>query len=567
MDYATDLEVLIGGPAGSGVFATGAVAAKTLLQHGYDVFTTNEYPSTIRGGHQWVLVRAKLNGKAFSHRGTPDAILALDAHTALEHGGRLKDRGAILCDESVAQTLNMHRIVPLPLSKIIKEAGAPPVAVNMAGLGALLGMLGCDLELLLNAVKRQWEKARVAELNVKVAELGYEEGVKHGSMLSFKVRRVEAKQRLLLDGNSAVALGALAGGMSFFTAYPITPASPILHFLAEVQEECGIIVVQAECELSSINMAIGAAFAGARAVVATSGPGLSLMAEALGAAAMTETPIVIVNVQRSGPSTGLPTHTAQGDLRFAIHASHGEFPRVVLAPGDPVEAYQLSCEALNLAWKFQVPVILLTDKFLAESHWTVHELPEVELQDADFYQPEPSVKYARYKLTEDGVSPLVFPGVKGVRIYTNTNEHDEQGFVTVDPAVVKLMQEKRFRKLKELSKLSESRGVKVYGEGDTALVVWGSVKSVAMEALEKVEGVKLVQVIWLEPFPRRSLAKEIEGCKVLVAENNFTSQLVSLMRENLKLEPHAVLNKYDGRPFSPQELNEFMKANAGGFHG
>lgn len=562
---AGELAILVGGPAGSGVFATGAIAARALLYHGYNVFSTNEYPSTIRGGHQWVLVRGRVEEPVYAHCRLIDALLALDAETIKLHEARLREGGVIICDESVAEGVRTSkRIAALSLREVVEKAGAPLVAVNVAGLSALLAMMGARLEPLLEAVKNYYRgRERLAELNVRVATLAYEVGAKLEALSSLKLRYEPRAGRLLIDGNSAVALGSLAGGMSFFAAYPITPASPILHFLAEVQEEAGIITVQAECELAAINMAVGAAYAGARAVVATSGPGFSLMVEALGEAAMTETPIVIVNVQRAGPSTGLPTHTAQGDLRFTIHASHGEFPRIVLAPGDPVEAYQLACEALNLAWRFQVPVILLTDKYLGESYWTVNGLPSVEPEEGSIIVGEAPANYARYRVTESGISPMLLPGTRGARVYANANEHDERGFVTTDPETVKRMQEKRFRKLQMLKALAEEKGVKVYGTGRVALLVWGSTKIVAMEALKELEGVKLVQVIWLEPFPVQSLGRVLEGCKVVVAENNATGQLASLLREHLLLEPSSLLLRYDGRQLEPEEIVEFVRGGRG----
>ncbi len=556
-----ELSILVGGPAGAGVFATGSIAARALLYHGYSVFATNEYPSLIRGGHQWVLVRARMGEPVYAHRRRLDAILALDAETIRLHAGRLSEGGLVVCDERVAERAHGGRVLALPLVELAREAGAPPVAANVVGLGALLAAAGGRLEPLLEAVRRHYRgRGDLAEANARAASLGYREGSRAGLALGARIAYAPRGGRLLLDGNSAVALGALAGGMSFFAAYPITPASPMLHLLAEVQRELGIVVVQAECELAAINMAIGAAYAGARAVVATSGPGFSLMAESLGEAAMAEVPIVVVDVQRAGPSTGLPTHTAQGDLRFAIHASHGEFPRAVIAPGDPVEAYELACEALNIAWLLQVPVVLLTDKFLGESYWTVDGLPEVGPAEGSVVRGRAPSGYARYAITGDGVSPMLVPGSEGARVYANTNEHDEHGYVTTDPTTVKAMQEKRFRKLAKLREMAEREGVKTYGSGSVALLVWGSTKMVALEALRELSGVKVVQVVWLEPFPAGALRRALEGCReVLVAENNATGQLASLVRQHLLLEPRAVLLRYDGRPLEPEELVEFVR--------
>lgn len=552
-----EVSILIGGPAGSGVFLTSLITAKVLKNHGYRVFATNEYPSLIRGGHQWGLVRASTD-EIYSHRKRVDVLLALDAETVNLHIRELNERGVAVCDESIKGSLKSDsRVLSEPFLQLVKDAGAPQVSLNMAELGYALGILDGDLQTLIAVIKEHF-KGAYAEVNARVAQLGYMLASHAGSHFPVKIKRLPLRPGVLLDGNRAVALGALAGSMTFFAAYPMTPASPILHFLAEIQEEAGIVVVQPECEIAAINMAIGAAYAGARTLVATSGGGFSLMVEALGQAGMAEVPVVIVNVQRPGPSTGLPTHTAQGDLRFVIHASQGEFPRVVLSPGDPLEAFTLTCEALNVAWRYQVPVILLSDKFLGESYWTVDEIPKAEPVEENVIRENFQEGYARYRVTESGISPMAIPGIKGVVVCINANEHDEYGFVTTDPDTVKMMQEKRLRKIALLRREAEQKGVKVYGEGNVALAVWGSVKTIALEALKNLNGVKVVQVVWLEPFPKEAFRSAVKGAKLLVAENNATGQLVSLIREHLLMEPDAVLLKYNGRQFYPEEIEDFV---------
>ncbi|MEM1509241.1 MAG: 2-oxoacid:acceptor oxidoreductase subunit alpha [Thermofilaceae archaeon] len=557
-----EVSILIGGPAGSGVFLTSLITAKVLKNHGYRVFTTNEYPSLIRGGHQWGLVRAS-RSEIYSHRKGVDILLALDEATINLHIRELNEYGVVVCDENIKNSLKTDsRVLSAPFLQLVENAGAPRISLNMAELGYALGILEADLQTLIEVIKEHF-KGAYASVNARVAQLSYKLASHASSRLPVKIKRLPVRPGVLLDGNRAVALGALAGNMTFFSAYPMTPASPILHFLAEIQEEVGVVVVQPECEIAAINMAIGAAYAGARALVATSGGGFSLMVEALGQAGMAEVPVVIVNVQRPGPSTGLPTHTAQGDLRFTIHASQGEFPRVVLSPGDPLEAFTLTCEALNIAWRYQVPVILLSDKFLGESYWTVDELPKVQPVEGSVIRENFQGGYARYRVTEDGVSPMAIPGTKGVIVCVNANEHDEYGFVTTDPDTVKVMQEKRLRKIALLYREAEQKGVKVYGEGEVALTVWGSVKSVALEALKNLEGVKVVQVVWLEPFPKEAFKIAVKGSKLLVAENNATGQLVSLIREHLLVEPDAVLLKYNGRQFYPEEIEDFVRSEVG----
>lgn len=557
-----NLYLLVAGPAGAGVFVTSGILGRTLLKHGYEVFITNEYPSLIRGGQQWALVVASLEEPVYSHRRRVDLLLALDRQALASNLAKLGSGGLAVCDIA-DKGVDDPRVIPLPLREIVKEAGAPAVSVNTVGAGVLIGALGGDVELLKSAVASQFRSREVAELNMRLAEKGYAMGVELKSRTRLHLKRLESPERLLIDGNSALALGLLAGGMTVFFSYPMTPASPILHFLAEIQKELGIVVFQPESELAAINMAIGAAYAGARAAVATSGGGFSLMVEALGQAAMTETPIVIVNVQRPGPSTGMPTHTAQGDLRFVIHASQGEFPRVVLAPSNPLEAYELGCEAMNIAWKYQVPVIILSDKFLAESHWTVSGMPKLEPEEGKLLRGEVQGDYARYRVTEDGVSPMAIPGTRGALVYANTSEHDEYGVGTIEPKLVRTMQEKRFLKLRALRAEAERKGVKVYGDGEVALLTWGSTTMVVREALRELKGVKLVQLVWLDPFPVERCAREVAGRKILVVENNMKGQLVSLIREHILRQPEGFLGRYDGRPLDPEEIAEFVRAHRG----
>ncbi len=554
------LSILVAGPAGAGVFAASLIIGRVLFRHGVNVFITNEYPSLIRGGNQWALIRSSPDEYIFSHRRLVDIVLALDNYSARAYISKLSERGIILCDEKdCGQNSNEH-VRAFPFRKVLEEYKAPQVALNTLASGVIFGILGASKDTVSEVISEQFKhRKEYAELNLKLINKGYELGVALSvGQFPQLSKKVEEKKRLLIDGNSSVALGALAAGMSFFAAYPMTPASPILHFLAEIQRDYGIVVFQPESELAAINMAIGAAYAGARAMVATSGGGFSLMVEALGQAAMTETPIVIVEVQRPGPSTGLPTHTAQGDLRFVIHASQGEFPRVVLAPGDPGEAFTLSFKAMEIAWRYQVPVILLSDKFLAESYWSIDEFPSLTPSPGSVIRGEYQGDYARYRITEDGVSPMALPGTKNALVYANSSEHDEYGGGTIDPQMVRAMNEKRFRKYESLKSIAEKEGVKTYGKGDKIIVTWGSTKMPILEALKSLKDIRVVQVLWLEPFPEEALRQELAGSQFVVIENNMTGQLVSVIREKLLVKPHGFLGKYDGRPFDPEEIESYI---------
>ena len=556
-----DFTFLVGGPAGAGVMLTGRVASKALVRGGYWVFATNEYPSLVRGGHNWFLARV-CERRVYAQRLPIDVLIALDEMTVERHAPNLSERAAVIAERASIRTA---LTVSVPMSQIVKEEGAPLVARNMVALGAFFGLLGYDLNLVEETVRSEFKRRsrQVVDLNVRLVKRGYSYGREYEGALGFRLPHTSNSKRLFLTGNDATALGALAAGMRFYAAYPMTPASPILHFLAAIEEDAGIVVVQPESEIAAINMVIGAAYAGARAMTATSGGGFSLMVEAFGQAGMTETPIVVVEVQRPGPSTGLPTYTSQGDLRFVLHASQGEFPRFVIAPGDVDEAFYLTAEAFNLAERYQVPVVVLTDKYLAESYHTTQPFDATSMRiERGKLAEEGSVK--RYAITEDGISPRAFPGTPRAVVRANTSEHDEEGFGCSDPAVVRAMVEKRQRKFERMREEVEARSdsVKTYGyeEPDVTILLWGSVKGPALEALRELEerGIRaaVVQVVFLAPFPTNRLRAELEGlgAPCLLVENNATAQLGSLMREHLLFSPDEVLLKYDGRPFYPHEI-------------
>jgi 2-oxoglutarate ferredoxin oxidoreductase subunit alpha len=377
---------------------------------------------------------------------------------------------------------------------------------------------------------------------------------------------------MLLNGNEAVSLGAIQAGCKFYAAYPMTPATGILHFMAPLDREYDMIVIQAESEIAAINMVAGASFAGVRAMTATSGGGFCLMSEGLGMTGMTETPAVIVLAQRPGPSTGLPTYSGQGDLRFAIHASQGEFPRVVIAPGDVEECLYKTMEAFNLAEKFQIPAILITDKYLVESH-AAAELFDLKrigidrglLLTENEYLAEN--EYARHKFTEDGVSPRAMPGMKGAIVRTNADEHNESGYTTEDPELTTKMADKRFKKLDGLVKYLENyRTTKFYGprEADITILGWGSTKGPIREAMKILSNedskINYLQILYLNPFPVDDVQKVLKSAKkTAVVENNKTSQLTGLIREHLLMTIDHKILKYDGRPFNPVELSQRIK--------
>ncbi len=573
------ISVLIGGEAGAGITRSGFLFAKACLRGGLHVFGTNDYQSLIRGGHNFYIVRADAE-EVYSQADTIDLLLALNKETILLHkdelvpgGGIVYDAEAIvLSDEELGR--DDLKLYSVPLIEIVKELEGELIMQNTVALGAAVALLDYDLKIL-NAVLRDTFKPKVAELNVKAAKKGYDYAQEnYADDFDYRLQRtaLAGKRKIFLTGNEAIGLAAIRAGCKFYAAYPMTPATPLLHFLAPLDREYSMIVMQAESEIAAINIIAGASFAGVRAMTATSGGGFCLMSEGLGMIGMTETPVVIMLAQRPGPSTGLPTYTGQGDLRFVIHASQGEFPRVVIAPGDVKECFYETLEAFNLAERFQMPSIIITDKYLVESHGDTKPFEEnriridrgLLLTDDKYMREE---EYLRHKFTEDGVSPRLMPGTIGAIVRTSANEHDEHGFTTDDPELTTKMAHKRFEKLDALAKyLKNYETTKFYGpeDADATILAWGSTKGPIREAMKILskEGVKVnyLQIIYLTPFPVDRVQKILKSAKTtVVVENNKTSQLSSLINEHLLMDIEHKILKYDGRPFNPRELSQRIK--------
>mgnify|MGYP000085342119 CR=1 FL=1 len=560
-----ELSFLVGGEAGMGVMVSGRVLSKAFVRGGYHVFATNEYPSLIRGGHNFYLARVS-DEKVWSQVKRVDLLIALDRLTVERHEEKLHGGSVTIIDSRDSKGVEaLDHLVEVPMSGIVKKANVPLILRNAVALGAAIAVLDYDLNLLFD-VMRDTFREKLLEKNVEVARIGYEYVKETYNVSSFriKLKPIENSKRLFMTGNESIALGALRSGMKIFAAYPMTPASPILHFLARLQKDFDVVVLQPESELAAINIVIGSWFAGVRAMTATSGGGFSLMTEAFGQAGITEIPVVVVLAQRQGPSTGLPTYTSQGDLRFVLHASQGEFPRVIIAPGDIEEAFYLTVEAFNIAERYQLPVVVLVDKYLAESYSSVDpfDLDKAKVVRGDIISGMyEGSEYKRYQLTETGISPVVIPGTKGAVVKVNSSEHDEYGFTCEDPLVVTRMNEKRFKKLELLAKEVETKGlgVRVYGDGEITLIAWGSTKGPILESmrvlLKRGIRIKYVQVVFLSPLPVNSIKTTLrDSNEIIVIENNMTGQLASLLRERVNIVPDHVITKYDGRPFHPEEL-------------
>lgn len=573
----------IGGKAGEGIMATGMIFSQSCSRGGLHIYDINEYPSLIKGGHNTLQVRVE-DREIFSQVKGVNILIALNKETILLHKDELVDGGGIIFDSSEViddkEIRKNIRLYPIPLNDIIKEIGAQAIMKNNVALGASIALIDYDFgivgEVIRDNFKRKGDK--IIDENTRSAKAGYDFIKKNfKNDFDFRLEKTGKPGRMLLTGNDAICMGAIRAGCKFYSAYPMTPASSILHFMAAQERRFNIVVKHTEDEISAINMAIGAGFTGARAMCGTSGGGFCLMSEGYGLAGMLEVPIVIVMSMRPGPSTGMPTWSEQGDLKFVLNASQGDFPRPVLVPGDIEESFYLTGEAFNIAEKYQTPVIVLSDKNLAESHKTTEKFDEkkIAIDRGSFASPDDlaassdTTFFKRYKYTENGISPRTIPGMKK-GIYTGaSDEHDEEGNIREDADIRIKMMQKRGRKMMALSKELKQPELAGPNGADITIIAAGSTKGPIKEAmilLEK-EGFKVnyLQIVYLNPFPSEKVAKVIESAKkTVVVENNFSGQLADIIKEKTGRDVNKRVLKYDGRPFYPEEIVTAIKEVAHG---
>jgi len=543
-----DLSILIGGEAGQGTRLAGNLIANLFNKLGYFVYVYEDYQSLIRGGHNFSEIRVA-GEKKEARKKEIDVLIAFDKNTIFFHQKRLKKDGLLIFN---ADRIRQKKGIGIFGDKIIKEEGGIPQMINTVFISALAKALGISFEILESVLKEKIKRG--IDLNLKIAKRVYE---------TLETKTKVAKIRpltnsLLLTGNEACALGMARAGLEFYFAYPMTPATSILNFLAQKEEELKVKTFQPESEFAVINMAIGSAFAGKRSAVGSSGGGFALMVEALSLAAQTETPILIVESQRAGPSTGMPTYNLQGDLDFVLGAGHGDVAKFVLQAGNAQDALFLGNLGLNLAWRYQTPVILLLDKDVSENTFSVDSkiFKSLKIEKPKLFFGK---NYQRYKITKDGISPLAFPGSDFI-VKANSYEHDESGITTDDEKIVQKMQEKRKRKFESMEKEVEKLGgIEVFGKKSAKVAIFplGISKGVAIE-LAKEFNFKVIFPWILKPFPEKKVKEELKGVKkVFTLEMNATGQLANyLKRFGILVQP---ILKYTGRPFFIDELREKFK--------
>jgi len=638
----TDISLIIGGPQGGGVESASAVLLRAIAQAGYYTFGKREYFSNIKGRHSYFHLRVR-DKPTFSIKDPIDLLVCLDAETMFTHFNDVVKDGSVIFDPSILHTrisdiVSMENELKERVEKFLEEHGYPNTIegvinymllknvqmyqlpyglllqevnkaigvtassalmryINTMAVAATAAVINLPLENVVKGLENVFgRKADVIKPNVIAAQIAYNYAKEHFFNFKNKLGQPPSNinQRILVNGNEIIAMGKIAGGLRFQTYYPITPAADESFYIeahnileeADTLKRAGIVVVQTEDEISAITMATGAALTGVRAATATSGPGFSLMAEGLSWAGMNEVPVVVTHYQRGGPSTGLPTRDSQSDLHFVLNAGHGEFPRIVISSGDHYEAFYDAIKAFNYAERYQLPVIHIVEKALANSYATipVPDLSKIKIDRGLIYLGEETEKlsilsgfsldngvngdYKRFKFTENGISPRALIGISKA-IYWNTgDEHDEYGHISEDPVNRRLMYEKRMKKLETAAKeIPKEDKIVFYGSEDAevTLVSWGTTKGAILDAIEALHTIDNISVNFLQikifsPFPAKEVLEILSKSKLIIdVENNYNAIASGIIREKTGIEIKHHIVKYTGRPMSETEVYDAVK--------
>lgn len=586
----TSLVIRVAGEAGEGIKKPGELLIQAATRAGYRVLTDFSPPSEIKGGVSFFQIRLSSN-QIFTRGDEADVLLCFNQEAFEVNIQELAAGGLLIYDPDTVtpRDTGKYRVLAFPMEKIAAKELKMPIVKNVVALGGMAALFGLEIQQLYQLIRELWERKgdAVVQTNFKALDAGIafiEENISEEERASYKVPPGQAsKNNMVVSGNQATALGAIAAGCQYFSGYPITPASDVMEFLAAVLPKVGGTVIQAEDEISAINMIIGAGYAGKRAMTTTSGPGLSLMVEAMGLATMGEIPIVIVDAQRAGPSTGMPTRHEQGDLYLCAYGGHGEVPRVVLAATSVDDCFTLTIDAFNIAEKFQTPVILMTDTVVAvrTEAITKPDVSSIKLENRLVWEPakhqgngassEPfgdaEGSYLRYKLTESGISPMSLPGTPGGQYVAMGLEHNEKGRHRPDPRSHTQMTEKRFRKFD--SAADDAPDAVTYGNPDAeiGIVTWGSTAGVAIEAIDRLreEGVDVALVApkMILPLPDAQLAEFMKKKHIIIPEVNYRGQFADVVQAKYP-RPVARINVYGGRPMLVAKLVEQVKRIAAG---
>jgi 2-oxoglutarate ferredoxin oxidoreductase subunit alpha len=549
------LNILIGGEAGQGLVTVGQLLTKSLVRSGYHVVVTQDYQSRIRGGHNTFAVRVSADPISAPQESV-HLLVALNAETVALHREQIAAEGLTITDE--AFDISQERCLKVPFKELSGKK-----FVNVAALGVVSSLLGLKENLVARTVESLFGKKdeEIAKENRETVRKAFEWCDCQQTGVEKLPAVAETPNRLMMNGNQAIALGALSAGVRFYAFYPMTPSTSIGQTLASWADRMGLVVEQGEDEIAVINMALGASFAGAPSMVSTSGGGFALMTEGVSLAGMTETPIVIAVAQRPGPATGLPTRTEQGDLEFVLHGGHGEFPRAIFAPGTVEECFHLTRKAFEVAERYQSPAILLTDQFLADSFRAIEpfDLDGISAVRPGASEGDVPKAYVRHAFTDSGVSPRLFPGTSKHLVATDSDEHTEDGHITEDLSVRRRMVQKRLEKLEGL----RQEVVPPEGSGadnpELMLVSWGSSKGAVLEAASQLRssGKQVATLHFSQVWPlvpEQFLGLMEKAGDVVCVEGNATAQFARLIRRETGFHIEKRVLRYDGLPFTPESI-------------
>ncbi|MBI1976213.1 MAG: 2-oxoacid:acceptor oxidoreductase subunit alpha [Candidatus Omnitrophica bacterium] len=588
MAKVNEISIKIGGEAGQGVESSGAGFSRALARGGLYVFGMSDYMSRIRGGYNYFQIRVSPK-PVYAQTDLVDFVMAFNAQSVMEHLNEIVPGGGVIYDEAIQVDpapfqAKQIKLLPLPLVEIAKKHGGDEIMANTASIGAVCGMVGYPFQYISDIITQNFKRKGdvVVQSNIAIAKEAYDLAKeKYARDCNYRLEPIAgASKRMMPHGNQAIVFGAIAAGCKFISAYPMTPATSVFEFLNAVGNQFGVLTKQTEDEVAAILMALGAAHTGVRAMTATSGGGFSLMVEALGMAGITETPLVVVEAQRVGPSTGLPTRTEQGDLLFGLYASQGDFPRIILTPGTLEECFDCGARAFNLAEKYQLPVIIFTDLYQSSNIRTI-DLNAFDvkgfrvdrgkfLTDADLDKLNGD-EYKRHILTADGISPRAVPGHPKAVFMTTSDEHYENGHITEEASVRIQQMEKRMKKLEAAKK--DLQPPKLFGpaKADITYFCWGSTYGSLREAVERINESKkmtanLYHIVDMWPFPSEKVAQIVDGAKTtIVLDGNYTGNLYQLIRGYAGRTPKHSIRRYDGRPFSPEYILAKTKKLIPGF--
>ena len=571
-----DFAIAIGGAAGQGIAAPGDVLAWTFVRRGLHLYTYNAYQSIIRGGHIFLTVRVS-NEKIYSHGDKLDLLICLNQDTMDRHLKHMGPGSWVIYNSDIikpGEVQNGVQMCGLPVNEL-SNGSRNKLVQNTAAIGACLQILGLNFKILAETLTKQFMRKgqAVVDENIEVARTAFDYAAVSVTPCPETIPEGE-KPQAWWAGNEALAMGGASAGVKFYSAYPMSPSTGVLHWMAKYARDLGIMVRQVEDEIGVATMAIGAAATGARAMCATSGGGFALMTEAVGSAAMMEIPVVMINVMRAGPSTGVPTKTEQGDLWQMLGASQGDFPRIIVAPKDALDAYNAVIELFNLVDRYQCPGIVISDLLISEGRFSVDPddinfHPEIDRGELILEPSNNGEKYLRYKNTESGISPRAVPGLEDYVHVMATDEQDEDGILISDeftnPIKRRMMVEKRARKMDDIFEYVQAPEVEGSEDADITLVGWGSTYGVIHEAIEQLKAESInanhLPIKWIVPFHTKQINEVLTNSKkVIIVENNFSGQFYRYMRSETGMDVDAHIRKYDGEPFMPHQVVNGVKA-------